>query len=789
MEYKNKNYDVVVCGGGIPGVCAAITAARNDVQVALTEQRPVLGGNSSSLALVPPHGAAAMWHSREAREGGLLEELLQEYAYRSPLADNRCIWDLILKEWCEREPHLDLYLNARLASAVANDNRIRSVTITQMSTETEFTFEAPLFIDATGDAFLADAVGAELRIGREGRSEFGERLAPEQGDDKTLPSALYMIAHRRSQPAPFNPPPWVPRHKSCELFPHRPHVIDKFAKGKAITEDASIIQLFWWCSLGGERDTIKDNEAIYQDLVKEAMGIWDHLKNHCTPETREALKYYEAAWWSPFPLRRESRRVMGDHILIESDIFEPQLFKDRVSYGGWPVDVHPPEGIYSKEPPCDQTFVNELYSIPFGTMYSRNVSNLMLAGRCISTSHVAMGSIRVMNTLGAAAQAIGMASAICIENKVDPRQVKTDFIEQLQQRLLKADLHIIALPNLDPDDLALKASVTASSSLELKADRCDGYLELTYDLAQQLPVSNDRVDTISLPLKSTREDDCTIEVTAYLSNTLGRFDNKTPAFKGELSIKAGEEKWFELDVNLNLETESLLWICLGEQKGVYWAYSDFEAIGTRFAARFNGDLTAPPSHGKARVAPVTDDWFPINHNGRLPQELHEWTSNTVGMKYDRKVRATLSHRITPPSSPYSPANATNGISRSETWPNKWISDSSQSLPQHISLKWDAPQRINTIHLTFDTDLDAPDRCYGWPREEHRFVFPVPECIRDYRILSKDNDAWTEILKVEGNYNRKRIHILDSYIVTKEISIEALATNGTNTARIYEIRAY
>lgn len=789
MDYKNLKYDLVVCGGGIPGVCAAITAARHGVKVALTEQRPLLGGNSSSLALVPPHGAASMWHNRNAREGGLLEELLQEYAQRSPYADNRCIWDLILSEWCHREPNLTLYLNARLSNAVAENNRVVSTTIVQTSTETEYVFEAPLFVDATGDAFLADAVEADFRKGREGRAEFGESLAPDSGDAKTLPSALYMIAHRRSRPAPFTPAPWVPKHAGCDAFPHRPHAVDKFAKGKALSEDASAIQLFWWCSLGGDRDTIKDNEEIYRDLVAEAMGIWDHLKNRCTPETREALANYEAVWWSPFPLRRESRRVMGDHLLIESDIFAPKLFPDRVSYGGWPVDVHPPEGIYSKEPPCDQTFVNELYSVPFGIMYSRNIPNLMLAGRCISTSHVAMGSIRVMNSLGAAAQAVGAAAAICLKRGVDPRAVRTDHIGELQQQLLKADSHIIGLANADPADLARAATVSASSALPLSADHCDDYVELRYDLAQQLPVSGDRIDTISLPLKSTCDSPTTVKVSFLLSAKLGRFDHQNTIHETEVMLNPHEERWMELQIDQSITPQQLLWIRLDQCPGIHWGYSRDEAVGTRFAVRFEGELVARPSHGKARVAPVTDDWFPLNHNGRLPHELHDWVSDTIGIQYDRKVRATMGHRIEPSSSPYSAVNVTNGISRAEAWPNIWVSDPAQTLPQTLDLKWGTAQRVQEIYLTFDTDLDAPDRCYGWPREEHRFPFPVPQCVKDYRVLGRVDGAWSELLNITENYNRRRIHRLDAPLFVSAIRIEVLSTHGDPSARIYEVRAY
>lgn len=730
-----------------------------------------------------------MWHNRMAREGGLLEELLMEYACRSPLADNRRIWDLILREWCEREANLELYLNARLDHAVSRENRILSAQFTQTTTETTFELTAPIFIDATGDAFLADAVGAEYRKGREGRDEFGESLAPEQADSRTLPSALYMIAHRRSCPAPFTRPDWVPKHLGCDAFPHRPHVIDKFAKGKALTEDGSAIQLFWWCSLGGERDTIKDNELIYKDLVKEAMGIWDHLKNHCTAETRQALANYEAVWWSPFPLRRESRRVVGDHMLIESDIFQPKLFDDRVSYGGWPVDVHPPEGLYSKEPPCDQTFVNELYSVPFGMMYSRNIENLLLAGRCISASHVALGSIRVMNSLGAAAQAAGMAAALCVDHKVGPRAIRADHMKQLQQELLKADLHIIRLPNEDPGDLARESSVSATSELPYRSDQHEDYVELVYDLAQQLPVSGDQIDSISIPLKSERQEDCSVRIRLFQSNQLGRFSNKTALLDQTVTVKARSESWIDVQVNTEITPKSLLWICVDRQPGVFWGFSGQEAFGTRFSVRFEGELSPRPSHGKARIAPVEDDWFPINHNGRLPQELHDWVDQKIGMQYDRKVRATLCHRIAPETRPYSGPSVINGVSRAEDWPNVWISDRSQSLPQSLTLRWDKPQEIGEVRLTFDTDLDAPDRCYGWPREEHRFPFPVPQCVRGYRVLAHDGDQTTELLRVDDNYHRRRIHRLDSPIQADAIQIEVLSTHGSEEARVNEVRVY
>ena len=105
------------------------------------------------------------------------------------------------------------------------------------------------------------------------------------------------------------------------------------------------------------------------------------MKNSCTEQTRAALANFELIHWSKFPLRRESRRVLGDYLLTENDIFNAVEFEDRIGFGGWPMDDHPPEGISSHEPPCDQVFLNDPYSFPYRSAYAKDMENLFIAGR------------------------------------------------------------------------------------------------------------------------------------------------------------------------------------------------------------------------------------------------------------------------------------------------------------------------------------------------------------------------------------------------------------------------
>lgn len=787
MEQITVKYNLIVCGGGLPGVCAAIAAARRGVKVALIEKRSVLGGNSSSECRVPPDGAVAYGHNRMARESGIIEELRMEYAARTPLADNRPYWDLILNEWCRKE-QISLYMNCNIIYVESESSRIKSVTGIQSSTERMIRFCGDLFIDDTGDGFVAAEAGAQYMQGRESKTDYDEEDALEIADWKNLGSTLYFILNRRDYTVDFTPPAWAKKYHNCADLPNRPHSINAISQKNALSGDDSVYQLIWWLALGGERNVIKESEQIYDELISELMGIWDHLKNHCEAETHEALKCYDLVWWSPFPLRRGSRRIKGDYIINENDILSYKMFKDRIGYGGRAIDLHPPEGVRSSEPPCDQIFLHDLYSIPFRSLYSCNIENLMLAGRCISSSYVAMGSLRVMSTLCTAAEAVGAAAALCLEKGILPRELGLKYIDELQQTLIEGDAYIIGLKNLDTKDLAKAASVCASSSNILSSETTDGFLELKYDTGQQIALSEPYIKKISVFLKSEDTLPSSIEMKLYTWDKIGRLQEKHLLYSAEITIAPGASGWYDFEINIEINPETLVWICLSKQPKVYWGFSKNEAFGTRFAVKYDGLLEAAPAHGKARIAPFFDKWLPINNHGRLPKELQHWLGRVIGINAN-KFKATLNFRIDPVQKPFKASNVINGFSRAENWPNIWISDSKQPLPQLLVLSWKEPKEISKIILTFDTNLDAPERMFGWPRQNFRFTFPVPECISDYDIEIWDKRNWRRIITVYGNYHRRRIHLLESVVTTDKIRFIVKKTNGAKEARIYEVRVY
>lgn len=450
MAHVNLACDVLVAGGGLAGVCAAVAAARHGAKVLLVQNRSRLGGNSSSEVRMHVVGADCSGGRPGWREGGLVEEFRLDDAVRNPHRVFE-LWDLLLYDKVVSEPNITLLLDSHVCGAETVEGAIRSALVRSDSTEHVYSVESRLFLDCTGDSRLALEAGAEMRRGREAKSEFTESLALDRADEQTLGSSILFTARDYGKPVAFAPPAWARRVTKDQL---KFRSVGSWEYG------------YWWIEWGGQLDTIKDNELIRFELLAIVLGVWDYIKNsgNCPSSANWGMD-----WVGMLPGKRESRRIIGDHILTQRDLTEPVSFEDAVAMGGWPLDDHPPSGFdRHDERPATQVQPRAPYQIPLRALYSRNIRNLMMAGRNISATHAAFTSTRVMATCAVIGQAAGTAAAVCARNGMTPRTLAHDKhrLAELQQLLLRDDQTIPGLRNSDPADLARNARVTASAAMD-----------------------------------------------------------------------------------------------------------------------------------------------------------------------------------------------------------------------------------------------------------------------------------------------------------------------------------
>ena len=455
IQWIEKKYDVVVIGGGTGGMGAAISAARHGAKTALIQDRPVLGGNNSSEIRMHISGADQHALRKNARETGLVEEIALRNRYFNP-QNSFCVSDTVYWEIAKAEPNLTLMLNTSMIDVQMDGQKISKIFATQLPTERKFAIEADIFVDATGDGTLAYFAGAEFMVGREAKETFGEPNAQDVADRYTMGNTLMFTTMDMGHPVPFHKPDWAYTYTEEDLK-HRKH-----CDGEAIWRaKAGVDSGYWWIELGGwKNDIIFDGEDIRDELLKVLYGVWDHIKNGGEHGAANLV----LDWVGYVPGKRESRRIVGDYVLREQDLMENHLFDDAVAYGGWTLDQHTVGGMDNlTDDPAHLLTPPVPYQIPYRCYYSKNISNLMMAGRNISCSHMAMASTRVMGTCMVGGQAVGVAAAIAVREGLTPREVGKTHIHEIQQTLLNADCYIPGLKNEDEKDLARSAKVTASA--------------------------------------------------------------------------------------------------------------------------------------------------------------------------------------------------------------------------------------------------------------------------------------------------------------------------------------
>lgn len=716
-EVKTEGpYDTVVVGGGLAGTFAAVASARHGCKTALIQNRPVLGGNTSDEILVEPQGDTTR-EPLDPREGGIIEEI------RGPAE----VYSERMLALCRAEPNLALFLDTHATGVeMAEPRRIGAVTAIATTTKQRLRFPARTIVDCTGDGSIGFWAGAEWRHGREPRSMYNETRAPEAEDGRTMGGTLRYATEKTDEPVAFRGADWAHRFLRCEDFTTGRHPKLEFGGWQ------------WVIEYGGQRNTYADAEEIRDELLRIIWGMWDHAKNHCE-KLAEDSPLYRLTWVSHVVGKRESRRIIGDYVMTEHDIARQTLFPDRVSYGGWGIDIHPPGGFYDTEPPA--TFSHKVkFSVPFRSLYSKDVDNLMMAGRCISVSHAALGATRVMITCGLQGQAVGTAAAFCQRLEATPRAVGQTHIAAVQQQLLKDGCYLIDLPNQDPRDLALGARATASSvapPIKIDPPKPNAH-SFTCDRAVSFKIEKDRIGRFSVLLHSENPAPTRARLALRAAATPGDFSATEDIASAEATVPPRSNGWVTFDLDAAVKP-GFHYAWMPKTAGLSWALSG----------------TFIPDTGRAYRS-GKNDWHP--------------SGETYAFKIDEVVTAaeadSLEAAPAPPADMFAPSNAINGFARAiRGVPNSWRPDPKASGPHWLELDFGKAVTLDTAHVSFQS-------------KEMR--------ANDFRLEASRGEKWETLAEFRANAERRRVIAFPTATASK---LRLVILNAEPNMGICEIRAY
>jgi hypothetical protein len=707
------NADFIVAGGGMAGTCTAITAARNGLKVVLVQDRPVLGGNASSEVRLWILGATSHMgnNNRWAREGGVIDEILVENLYRNK-EGNPIILDTILLEMVNNEPNITLLLNTMVYEVHKKDGRNINYLKTFCSqNSTEYDLYAPLFCDATGDGIVSFLSGASFRMGAESRHEFGELFAPEEASGELLGHSLYFYSKRMDQPVKFVAPAFALKN------------IEKIPKYKILNQNDHGCRL-WWIEYGGRKDTVHDSEKIKWELWRVVYGVWDYIKNSGQFPDSENLTL---EWVGTIPGKRESRRFEGYYILKQQDVIEQKEFTDAVAFGGWALDLHPADGVYSELPSCVQWHSKGVYQIPYRCYISKDIDNLFFAGRIISTTHVAFGSSRVMATSAHGGQAVAMAAVLCHQNNIKPVEIlSNDLLSCLQQSLNSIGQSIAGIPFNHKNYLSGAARISASSTLSIDEIPFNGeWISLKESSGQLLPFQKDRRHEFTVMLKSNRKTTLIVQLRAS-----SKKKNYTPdeIIEEKILIVQPGAHYVTFTFDRGVPDDQYGFIIFLKNKEIMIKSSTHRYTG--ITSVFNGINKAVSNEGK-QTPP----------RGIGIEEFEFWCPRR------RPGGHNIAMKMHPALELYSPGNVTNGFVRPYLGTNAWVADLSDSHP-FLLFDWKEKKQVHTITLFFDTDYDHPLESSLFGHEED----VIPFCVNDYEIFDDAN-----VLVYEKNNNHQTMN--------------------------------
>ena len=753
MQVITRQTDILVLGGGLPGVCAAISAKRRGAQVILVEKAMTLGGNCGPEIGVHPSDGHR-YHPYMAATG-VVAEIIEEATRKSAKTNtkdyhyNICsAWDGIMSDALRREGVVLLKRHYAHTPAVEN-GKITEVICEDTATYTRVVIKVNgMVIDASGDGNISAEAGALFRTGREAKSEYGERLAPEKADDITLGSSVVALVQKQDHPVEFVPPENTPG-----FFPGYWGDID------FNPDPDETLRFFFPTESGGEKDTIKDEHEIYETLLGQLYSSWNRIKNvTCV----EKAKNWELLWVSSRTGKRESRRFIGDYVLTQTDVENGKIFDDAVAVGGFYTDVHYPNPENRKYVQLFVGSVPPTYTIPYRCIYSKNIDNLIFASRLLSVSHLAHASVRVQRTLSSIGQAAGTAAGMCVEKGISPRELGEKHIKELQQTLI-ADDACIPLKE-EKNSLSYTAKITASSEQLPKICGNEEYISIKKNTGLQLWSFGEKIDTVRLYVKAEKAEKLTLEVLRY-SNPDKWQHKRLPFGKFERFKTANETEW-GLDNRCEMYTRiATAFADVPENHEGYVTFdlklvlpekdmmNDEDKLMMVFDADYEAKLRVSKTpYDFARLVTGTADSSEtkiVHDDIKILENVADVREKLPESKFSYVVTDGSPLFETTPEFPVGKAeNIINGYTRrfSTNPMNMWRP---AELPAGLCMKWEKKVFAHSAVIYFDTLMRAfreePFEC-GKKAS--------PQCAKDFEVVFKKDGEIVKTEKIYGNVSRK-----------------------------------
>ena len=725
----NRNYspDILIVGGGMAGISAAVTAARLGAKTVLVHNRPTLGGPAGSECECESIGALIVggsnWTTRDARETGPIEDfrMTTEYLYENGWRNHL---SQVLRDVAEKEENLTLLLNTEAYDVKVENGRITEILARTLNSDLTNRITPKMVLDCSGDSFVAVKAGAQYRHGREGKNEFNESLAPDQPDTCTLGSSIYFRAVDTGHPIPFKAPDWAEKFTDEMLGPGRSHKDPR--KG------------YWWIECGGEMDTICDNEVIYKRLLGIVYGVWDHIKNHGDHNADN----YAIEWISSIPAKRESRRIMGDYILTQNDVEKHAVYPDGVAYSGGNLDIHPLKGIFSGNTPCGPEhgiLSPGLYQIPLRCLYTPEVENLMMAGRNISVTHAALSSTRLMGTCALCGQAAAATAILCCKYDEIPRTISEKRMKELLRLLYRVDHTLPDVAVEDPDNLCLDAKVEVSSSMAL-------------DLLDTECIGTEALGTGESPAAQSF-----IATTPEIREAVFMMNNNGTEPAEVCAELVRQTEMYEFTKGTVI-AESRVQIAPGKEQKIPFCFNTGTEVGKRYYIRLSGPASVESCLNKRNLPGIWRANLPISWPPQGDNTNH-------------------SFKLVPEQKPFEGENIIKSANRGGDDLSIWISDPKAGFPQTAQVTFPEKKTVSCVELVFDTCL------------EHINIYASQtECVKDYVLEGVCGDRVIVLAEESDNYLRFRKHVFPA-VELSALRLTVRASRGDSSARVYQIRAY